>query len=222
MNTFKNLNGQKFGELLVIERATNDKQGRARWKCSCSCGNECIVQSSDLLMSKVYSCGHTKIKNLINKKFGELVVIKKAPHKDGRACWLCLCSCGKETIVRSSNLLTGVVRSCGHLHYASASEKSFLDKLEPLINEKIIRQFCILTERGRRFYDGLIKSSDTLIEVDGECWHTTPTATENDEFKNIVAQKHGYKLIRYPCNNLQSVDQVLKSINILVLNKTAR
>ena len=33
-----NLIGQKFGKLTVIERAENNKQGKAMWKCRCDCG----------------------------------------------------------------------------------------------------------------------------------------------------------------------------------------
>lgn len=51
------LTGQRFGRLVVIERAENDKIGRARWKCLCDCGEETIVQSWHLRGCKVRSCG---------------------------------------------------------------------------------------------------------------------------------------------------------------------
>ena len=38
MGKFIDLTGQKFGRLLVLERAEN-KYGRTAWKCKCDCGN---------------------------------------------------------------------------------------------------------------------------------------------------------------------------------------
>lgn len=38
------LTGQEFGELTVIKRASNAKDGRACWLCKCGCGKEIIIQ----------------------------------------------------------------------------------------------------------------------------------------------------------------------------------
>lgn len=37
------LTGKKFGHLTVLNRATNAKNGHARWECQCDCGNPSIV-----------------------------------------------------------------------------------------------------------------------------------------------------------------------------------
>lgn len=48
--------------------------------------------------------------------FGRLIVIKEVERgKSGHVQWLCRCECGNETIVTSSNLLKGKVKSCGCL-----------------------------------------------------------------------------------------------------------
>lgn len=36
----KNEIGNKYGHLLVIERAGSDNRGEALWKCKCDCGNQ--------------------------------------------------------------------------------------------------------------------------------------------------------------------------------------
>lgn len=54
---FKDLTGQTFGRLTVIERAENTKDGRARWLCRCECGNFCTVTAKLLLNGSVKSCG---------------------------------------------------------------------------------------------------------------------------------------------------------------------
>lgn len=53
------LTGMKFGNLTVIERAENSKDGHVRWKCVCNCGKvkEKPVSAQDLKNGKVVSCG---------------------------------------------------------------------------------------------------------------------------------------------------------------------
>jgi hypothetical protein len=53
------LEGQKFGNLLVIERE-GSKRGRSLWKCLCDCGNTCYVISSYLTTGDTKSCGCLK------------------------------------------------------------------------------------------------------------------------------------------------------------------
>lgn len=57
MAEFMDLTDRKFNMLTVKERMSNSKQGRARWKCLCDCGNYCIVESSKLLNETTKSCG---------------------------------------------------------------------------------------------------------------------------------------------------------------------
>lgn len=54
-----NLIGKRFGRLIVIERAENDKNNKARWLCRCDCGNEKIISRHDLTKSgrTTKSCG---------------------------------------------------------------------------------------------------------------------------------------------------------------------
>lgn len=53
----KNLTGQVYGRLTVIERASDVIVGRPRWLCRCSCGNETIVSSLNLYSGNTKSCG---------------------------------------------------------------------------------------------------------------------------------------------------------------------
>jgi len=54
--------------------------------------------------------------NLLNKKFGRLLVIKDLNKtKNESAIWLCKCDCGKLTEVRSRCLKFGKTKSCGCL-----------------------------------------------------------------------------------------------------------
>lgn len=56
-SNFKDLTGQKFGMLTVIEYVGKNKQRNATWKCRCDCGNEKIISSTALLNNGQKSCG---------------------------------------------------------------------------------------------------------------------------------------------------------------------
>lgn len=52
-----NLEGQNFGRLVVVSRVENNKHGRTRWLCQCTCGNEKIVGARELKNGDTTSCG---------------------------------------------------------------------------------------------------------------------------------------------------------------------
>lgn len=53
----KDLTGQRFGRLTVIERAQNDSSCHAMWLCRCDCGTEKVVGARHLQSGDVRSCG---------------------------------------------------------------------------------------------------------------------------------------------------------------------
>ena len=53
---------------------------------------------------------------LEGQRFARLLVLSRAGHDGGgRATWSCVCDCGGQKVVRSSDLTRGRVRSCGCL-----------------------------------------------------------------------------------------------------------
>lgn len=56
----------------------------------------------------------TKFLDLTGVKFGRLVALRRHAHSDksGRIRWECECDCGNKTIVLSSLLMAGQVKSC--------------------------------------------------------------------------------------------------------------
>ena len=52
----------------------------------------------------------------IGNKYARLTVVERAPNKDKKAMWLCLCDCGKSKVVSGTHLRTGHVSSCGCYH----------------------------------------------------------------------------------------------------------
>lgn len=128
MGRIKDLTGQRFGKLTVINRGENDKKHRCTWNCRCDCGNEINVKSANLLHGQV-SCGCIRITSLVGKKYGRLRVIEQAKNtrtKSGRThvMYCCECDCGTKILVKAENLRSGNTKSCGCLEKDINKEKS--------------------------------------------------------------------------------------------------
>lgn len=127
MGKFKDLTGQKFGKLTVIERTEdyieNNGKHRVQWNCLCDCGNYVIIRSDNLKNGSTNSCGCIKHNtfhgdDLTGKTYGYLTVLHRiedyiSPKGIHKLSWRCKCKCGKEINVRGTNLKSGAVKSCG-------------------------------------------------------------------------------------------------------------
>ena len=142
INGFIDETGNRYGRLLVIERAKNKGKDTC-WKCKCDCGNETIVRGTNLRDGSTLSCGCYHIdkckkpkgpriynnyltnepdeiplgeaENLRGKRFGKLIPLYRVKVESDQNCafWKCQCDCGNTTITRSSALKSGKVASCG-------------------------------------------------------------------------------------------------------------
>ena len=134
------ITGQRFGRLLVLERAgshtTPSGNTLARWKCQCDCGNIYYAIGKYLRNGTTKSCGclkkektiernHNTANDLTNQKFGKLTVLYKTNKtgSGGYAIWHCKCECGNECDVLSSYLKRGHTRSCGCLYKEADKNK---------------------------------------------------------------------------------------------------
>lgn len=112
----KNLVGEKFGKLTVLEYYGKNEKGYHLWKCKCDCGNYAIVNNKSIKNGHTKSCGCIhRAKDLTGKKFGNLTVVKKVERKNRSNQWLCKCDCGKEVVCYQYNLERGTSTSCGCL-----------------------------------------------------------------------------------------------------------
>src|SRR3990167_6545871 len=64
---------------------------------------------------------HNRFKNLVGQKFNRLLVESLAGKRLAKSgtydyFWNCLCDCSKNTIVRTSHLKAGLIKSCGCLN----------------------------------------------------------------------------------------------------------
>lgn len=128
MATKKNLVGQKYNWLIVLEQDMEKyaEKHEVFWKCRCDCGNFKSVRTYDLTHGKTKSCGclrNKKVREAIGNKlegqrFGKLTVLKQVDsilENSGqlRTAWLCRCDCGEEVVVKTINLKSGDTKSCG-------------------------------------------------------------------------------------------------------------
>lgn len=71
----KDLVGQKFGLLTVVEKShvkkTQSGSTKVYWKCKCDCGNECVIVGNSLVTGNTRSCGC--IKSLGEQRISELL-----------------------------------------------------------------------------------------------------------------------------------------------------
>ena len=53
----KDITGQRFGRLTVIENVGRDKHRQVIWRCKCDCGKETIIRGYSLRSGNTQSCG---------------------------------------------------------------------------------------------------------------------------------------------------------------------
>lgn len=51
------LTGNRYGKLTVINLIEYKAHSHSKWLCQCECGNQCVVQHSNLVSNHVQSCG---------------------------------------------------------------------------------------------------------------------------------------------------------------------
>lgn len=213
------LTGQRFGQLTVIKRIENAKDGHARWECQCDCGNITQVSSNVLKKDKngVKSCGclrkevvkekaSNNYKDLTNQRFGKLIA-RECIGSNGKESklWRCDCDCGNHNFITTTHHLTsGNTQSCGCLKSKGEAKIALL-----------LEQYHILFEQQKIFDDLPLKRFDfylpdfnRLIEYDGlqhyeanGGWSTKDNlelVQKRDKEKNEYAKIHSIPLVRIP------------------------
>lgn len=117
MGKVKDMTGQRFGKLTVLERdyVKHGKSTQASWKCLCDCGRITSVTGYELRSGNTTSCGCSRGKpaeDLTGKVFGKLTVLER-DYVYGDTKWLCRCECGRIVSVKASALRSGNTKTCG-------------------------------------------------------------------------------------------------------------
>lgn len=127
---YEDLTGRRFGKLKVVSMAEErDPRGRIQWNCVCDCGNKIVAPAGQLTNGYRRSCGclsRPPRKDWVGKQFGDLTVIAYDGKRDKKHYWKCKCSCGNETSVCQSSLMSGHTTSCG-CHNRPYESKHFVE-----------------------------------------------------------------------------------------------
>ena len=93
-----------------------------------------------------------RIKNIVGQKYG-LLTVKSIEHVDP-VMWRCECDCGNIAFVRTSNLTTGNVKSCGCLHQKGHPKHNLSKTRLYRIRAKIIRRCYVEDDPAYKNYGG--------------------------------------------------------------------
>lgn len=192
MGKMRDLTGQRFGKLVVLECAGKLDGRRYSWKCQCDCGNTKIIAGASLTSGNTKSCGcgnklalqkwnieqSEKAKIQIGTKFGKLTVIEDLGFREqvkghNRRWYKCQCDCGNIHEVMGNQLKQGQIISCGK---CLSSKGEFLIQ-QILNNNNIIYNYDttlpeLIQETNRRLrFDFIIYDNNgsisRIIEFDG-------------------------------------------------------
>ena len=118
----RDLTGERFGDLVVLEKADGLQNRYYTWRCRCDCGKEVIVNTRNLTANRTTHCG-CKAKDRISTcrhkdrtgiKYGALTALRLKEITDkGEYMWECECECGKHTLVPAKQLERKTIKDCG-------------------------------------------------------------------------------------------------------------
>jgi hypothetical protein len=169
----KSFTGRRFGRLKVLEymgvQKDNAGMPRAHWLCSCACGRELQVSSTDLVRKRKQSCGECgslRLSDLSGKRFKRWTVLEYV----GDRYWKCRCKCGTVRNVHGESLKAGTSLSCG-CHRSEQSAK----------NMRNLRKQMKVEGRGPRTTHGMAYSAEhrAWAKAKSRCHCPTDAAHEN-------------------------------------------
>lgn len=238
--------GKKFGKLTVIKREPNhitpSGQKKAMWLCKCDCGNTTITSSESLKDGHTKSCGCLPKKpkgagliDLIGKRFGKLVVIKRAEdysyESGGKTTtapqWLCGCDCGNIIVAQGGNLRSGNTTNCGCENRSSKNE-AVISQFFTSNNIKYLREYSFNDLKNKsgnllRFDFAILDNDNNvmlLLEYQGaqhyiDCGNFGLYQRKySDKMKRKYCEKNNIKLyeIRYDENLEESLNNLLEEL----------
>ena len=236
LNNYKDLTGQKFGYLTVIERDISMPKGKGvYWTCRCACGNIKTLLTKDLTSGHWVTCGcgygrDNHRLNLIGQKYGELTVVDFAGIMKNHTTWLCECSCGDKIIVDVGRLRSGNTKSCGCI--VSAGEQAivkFLD--EHYIQYERQKKFIGCCDKKPLKFDLWLPDRGICIEFDGiqhhqvvNNWNDTEEdfaeRQRRDAIKTKYCEENDIILLRIPYWEKDNIESILS--DWLFLNEDER
>lgn len=120
MSKFIDITGQRFGNITILRRVENNKDGRVQFEYQCDCGNIKVGRSKDIREGKITSCGCKKVErmkqntvDITGNKYNHLTAIEYGYTKNKKPFWLFKCDCGNYVYKNKESVINGNVTSCG-------------------------------------------------------------------------------------------------------------
>ena len=226
----KDLTGQTFGSLLVLQLDTQKQSSSTNkyWKCKClNCGK--IISKRQDNLQKAKSCGclserhkfekgntYSKLgihyKDYSGQRFGKLIALYPTQKRStqNRVYWHCKCDCGSELDVLITNLLSGNTSSCGCM-ISKGEEKisQILSDNNILFEKQKTFNTCRFPDTNALGKFDFYVNNNYLIEYDGQqhfienSWRTLEYTQSRDNFKNKWCYENNIPLIRIPYTRLE-------------------
>jgi hypothetical protein len=177
--TTEDLRGMTFGKLTVLyDFPFYSKNNYIAWTCICDCGNKKVVEARQLKAGNTKSCGCLPkgnrpglIQDISDRKFYRLTPIEPTGEKVGlHYIWRCHCICGNETKASATNLIQGIVKSCGCLKSAQSQQN-------------IRKAITAITKYDNPIIAQKYSNYRISAESNGRVFELT-----YDQFKNIITQ----------------------------------
>jgi len=93
----KNILGQRFGRLIVTERAGSSVENKAMWKCICDCGGSIITTGKTLRRGEAKSCGCLKRESKPALRHGHSIGKETPTYRTwSKMIWRCNTKTGKS------------------------------------------------------------------------------------------------------------------------------
>lgn len=230
----RNLIGKKYGLLTIksiipyySEKRPNQKNYNVEVYCE-GCQKIKTLRLRSVIEGNANSCGCQKYKNkkrglenprckdLTNKQFGKLTVIRIDETKTKRISWICQCECGNSTSVETRHLLGGKITSCGCNHYLKGKENPCWKGYEEISGRQWSRVENGAKERNISFNVSIEYAWKIFLDQNGVC------KLSGKKLKFAYGEKDGNASLDridstrgYEVGNIQWLD---KKINLMKLD----
>jgi hypothetical protein len=155
--------GERFGNLLVLEHTGSDAHHRSVWLCKCDCGNEGTYPANNLSRGTRNSCDICRAPVKIGHKYGHVTIksYKGIDHNQFRI-WLCECVCGNNVTLSTDRLREpNISCGCKNLH------RKLDDGLSGF--HRVLRQYKRSAKDGQREFS--LTEDEVYNLVVGRCYY---------------------------------------------------
>lgn len=158
MPNWKDETGNKYGKWTVLKHIDNPKKNGALYLCECECGTRQEILGKRLRAGETKQCTKCQHlahrKNYVGQRFGKLTVLPESESRlmSGKKILYhhCLCDCGNDTWVKTGNLVSGEVKSCGCLSHEYHGIE-LQDLTNQIFNDLTVIKYS-KTENGQRLW----------------------------------------------------------------------